>query len=304
MDFKLKGVVPPVTTPLTIDRKLDITSFERGINRMIDVGVNGLFFGGSSGEIAFLTDELRTQVLSEAVRIVQGRVPILAGVIDMQTERMVQHAQEARSLGFNAIVATAPFYAINSEVEIEQNFRCLAEVGLPVFAYDIPVCVHRKLSNELLVRLGSEGILAGVKDSSGDDVAFRLLCLANKDAGHPLSLLTGHEVVVDGAYLGGADGCVPGLANVAPELYVEQWNAAQDGNWAQVAALQDKAARLMKIAMSATATKGYGVGVGGFKTALMLMGIYSSNQMSRPVSRLEGADVDRIETILKAEGLL
>ena len=53
----------------------------------------------------------------------------------------------------------------------------------------------------MLVRLGEDGVLQGVKDSSGDDVSFRWLCLQNEDAGHPLQVLTGHEVVVDGAYL-------------------------------------------------------------------------------------------------------
>lgn len=68
-----------------------------------------------------------------------------------------------------------------------------------------------------------------MKDSSGDDVSFRFLLQDNERAGHPLSLLTGHEVVVDGAYLGGADGSVPGLANVDPAGYVRQWNAYQAG---------------------------------------------------------------------------
>ena len=77
----------------------------------------------------------------------------------------------------------------------------------------------------MLVRLGIDGVLAGVKDSSGDDVSFRYLTMANDLAGHPLQVFTGHEVVVDGAYLSGADGSVPGLANVNPDLYVDQWKA-------------------------------------------------------------------------------
>ena len=82
--------------------------------------------------------------------------------------------------------------------EVEQHFRLIHEaVDLPLFAYDIPVCVHTKLPVDMLVRLGKDGVLAGVKDSSGDDVSFRFLIQDNEDAGHPLQLLTGHEVVVD-----------------------------------------------------------------------------------------------------------
>ena len=50
-----------------------------------------------------------------------------------------------------------------------------------------------------IVIVGKDGVIQGVKDSSGDDVTFRWLVLENEDAGHPLQLLSGHEVVVDGA---------------------------------------------------------------------------------------------------------
>ena len=76
---------------------------------------------------------------------------------------------------------------------------------------------------------GFRGVLAGVKDSSGDDVGFRFLSIDNEQLGHLLQLFTGHEVVVDGAYLSGADGAVPGLANVSPDLYVQQWKAFKEG---------------------------------------------------------------------------
>ena len=82
--------------------------------------------------------------------------------------------------------------------------------------------MHTKLDPTMLVRLHRRRD-SGVKDSSGDDVLFRWLCIENEQAGHPLQVLTGHEVCVDGAYLAGADGSVPGLANLDPHSYVEQW---------------------------------------------------------------------------------
>ena len=63
---KLAGVVPPVVTPLTEDRRLDVASFERVINRLITAGVDGLFVLGSTGEVAFCTDAMRAQIIAEA----------------------------------------------------------------------------------------------------------------------------------------------------------------------------------------------------------------------------------------------
>lgn len=299
------GVVPPVVTPDTPDHQLDVVSFERSINRLIEAGVDGLFFLGSSGEVVFATDERRDQIVREAVRIVDHRVPVLVGIIDTETERVLEHGRRALALGADALVATAPFYALGGPADVEEHFRILhQELDAPLFAYDIPVCVHTKLPWKMLARLGTEGVLAGVKDSSGDDVSFRYLVQENEKNGHPLTLLTGHEIVVDGALLSGADGSVPGLANVEPEGYVRMWKAAQEGNWAEVKREQDRLNEISHIFDVTSGVQGYGAGVGAFKCALNLMGIFDSDQMPRPVKPLDGQNREAIKQVLVANGLL
>ena len=299
------GVVPPVVTPDTPDHQLDVVSFERSINRLIEAGVDGLFFLGSSGEVVFATDERRDQIVREAVRIVDHRVPVLVGIIDTETERVLEHGRRALALGVDALVATAPFYALGGPADVEEHFRILhQELDAPLFAYDIPVCVHTKLPWKMLARLGTEGVLAGVKDSSGDDVSFRYLVQENEKNGHPLTLLTGHEIVVDGALLSGADGSVPGLANVEPEGYVRMWKAAQEGNWAEVKREQDRLNEISHIFDVTSGVQGYGAGVGAFKCALNLMGIFDSDQMPRPVKPLDGQNREAIKQVLVSNGLL
>ena len=299
------GVVPPVVTPDTPDHQLDVVSFERSINHLIEAGVDGLFFLGSSGEVVFATDERRDQIVREAVRIVDHRVPVLVGIIDTETERVLEHGRRALALGADALVATAPFYALGGPADVEEHFRILhQELDAPLFAYDIPVCVHTKLSWKMLARLGAEGVLAGVKDSSGDDVSFRYLVQENEKNGHPLTLLTGHEIVVDGAFLSGADGSVPGLANVEPEGYVRMWKAAQEGNWAEVKREQDRLNEISHIFDVTSGVQGYGAGVGAFKCALNLMGIFDSDQMPRPVKPLDGQNREAIKQVLIANDLL
>ena len=303
--MSLTGVIPPVVTPLTADGNFDYDSFARNANRMIDAGVHGLFAMGSSGEVAFSTSERRDEVTSAAIEVAAGRVPVVVGVIDMQTTRVIEHAQRAQELGAAGIVATAPFYALGGEAEVERHFRVIADnIDLPLYAYDIPVCVHTKLGVNMLMRLGEEGVLAGIKDSSGDDVSFRILSIKNRDAGSPLALLTGHEVVVDGAYMSGADGSVPGLANIDPHGYVRQWDAYQRGDWDAVREEQDRLVRLMMITQVVEGVAGFGAGVGAFKTALNLMGIFETNNMPEPVTSLTGSNVEAIAKVLAEAGLL
>ena len=166
------------------------------------------------------------------------------------------------------------------------------------------MCVHTKLSPAHLVQLGVDGVLAGVKDSSGDDVSFRRLAAMNRAAGSPLTLLTGHEVVVDGAYLAGAQGSVPGLGNVDPAGYVRMDRAARAGDWETVQIEQDRLAALFEIVFQPVGKTGPAAGVGAFKTALRELGVFSTNTMSTPMSALEGEAVEKIRGILRSTGLL
>ncbi|GAB78732.1 4-hydroxy-tetrahydrodipicolinate synthase [Austwickia chelonae] len=305
MNTPFCGVIPPLVTPLTVDGELDLASLERLITRLLDSGVHGLFALGSSGEVAFFDDDMRAQVLDAVTGIVAGQVPVLAGCIDTQTHRVVSHIRAAEKTGVTGVVVTAPFYAITGQEEIRHHFTAIGEAAtVPVLAYDIPVCVHTKLAPEMLMDLARTGAIVGVKDSSGDDVSFRRLALQNRAEGEPLALFTGHEVVVDGAYLSGAHGCVPGLGNVDPAGYVRLHTAAQAGDWEQVRLEQDRLAHLMEIAFAPVGKVGPAAGVGSFKTALQLLGVFDTNTMSAPMTALEGSNVDAVQDVLQKVGLL
>lgn len=302
---RLTGVVPPVVTPLTDSGDLDVASLERILARMLEAGVDGVFALGSTSEVAFFDDAMRDRVLAAVTGIVAGQVPVLAGAIETQTARVLDRVRDASKHRVDGFVVTAPFYAITGPEETGRHYRLIgAQAPAPVWAYDIPVSVHSKLDSELLVALGVEGVIAGVKDSSGDDISFRRLALLNRAAGGPLTLFTGHEAVVDGAYLSGADGSVPGLANVDPYGYVRLHRAAVGGDLEAMRAEQDRLAALFEIVRQPIDRVGPAAGVGSFKTALRELGVISTNVMSEPMSPIDGEAVGRIRSILADAGLL
>lgn len=299
------GIVPPVATPLTSDGAIDHASLERLVDHLVTGGAHGLFALGSTGETAYLTNERRTEVLSTIVAAAGGRVPVIAGAIELTAERILASARPLVAAGADAIVTTAAVYAINDANETADHFRRIAAgIDVPLWAYDVPVRVHSKLGADLLVGLGSEGVIAGVKDSSGDDVGFRRLLAANAAAGHPLQLLTGHELVVDAMLLAGADGAVPGLANVDIAGYVRLWDAARAGDWATARTEQERLNELFEIVFTTSGRSGDAAGVGAFKAALLAQGLIDTATMAFPVRALEGEPVERIAEIVRAVGLV
>lgn len=306
MDTRFTGVIPPVVTPFTEDGEIDLDGIDRIVTHLVEGGVDGLFVLGSSGETAYLTDAQRDAVVGRVVAAADGRVPVLAGAIDSTAHRVIEQARRSQALGVDAIVSACPFYAINDAEEIADHFRAIAAaVDLPLFAYDVPVRLNgKKLGRDLLMGLGTEGVLAGVKDSSGDDVGFRRLVAANEAAGHPLALLTGHECVVDGMLLLGADGVVPGYGNVEPRPYVDLLAAARKGDWVEARRIQDRICAGFEIVFVAQGRSADAAGIGAFKTAMQAIGVIDSNAMAYPVKAFEGETKDKVVAIVREQGLI
>ncbi|GAB3624201.1 dihydrodipicolinate synthase family protein [Mariniluteicoccus endophyticus] len=288
MTFDLHGIVPPVVTPLTADGAVDHAALATHVERLVAAGVHGLFALGSTSEVAYFTDADRARIIDTTLAAVDGRVPVLAGCIDLTAARVVDQARSLSGLGLAGIVCTGPFYAINDLQEIVDHFRRIRDgVDLPVYAYDVPVRVHCKLPAPLVVELGREGVIAGLKDSSGDDVGFRRMIRLNEAAGHPLKLFSGHEVFCDGVLLAGADGIVPGLANVDPAGYVRLWDAACAGDWEAARAEQEKLNDLFEIVFTSVGRSGDAAGVGAFKQAMVELGMIARAEMAHPVKTLD-----------------
>lgn len=300
------GIVPPVCTPMTEDFEVDTASLERLIGFLLDAGVHGLFMLGSTSEMAFLTDRQRETVLDIAVRTTGGKVPVLAGVIDMTTAPSLDHARVAAKTGVDALVLTAPFYTRVSTEEIVAHFRTIhTEVGLPIMAYDIPSAVHVKIERPTVLAMAREGLITGIKDSSGDDANFRGLVMDAR--GLPgFSAFTGSELLVDAALLVGASGSVPGLGNVDPAGFVRIYNAARAGNWEQARDEQERLYRLFSIIYgSMPGRMGFTASaLGGFKTALMLRGVIATNAIGRPLTRYTADEVERVRQVLVEAELL
>lgn len=298
------GIVPPIVTPINDDGRVNFDDLARLVEYLLASGVHGLFALGSTGQVCYLSEEDRIAIVECIVRVNAGRVPVIAGAMEVSSQSVIRTANKMIAAGADAIVTTAPMYTINDETEVADHFRAVAAgISVPLFAYDIPVRVHKKLSPGLLVQLGKEGVIVGVKDSSGDDVSFRRLLAMNEAAGKPLAVFTGHEMIVDAMALIGADGAVPGVANVEAEAYVRLWNAAKAGDYATAVKEQKFINELFEIVFVPTGRSGDAAGVGAFKAAMAARGIISSPAMTAPLKGLDAQTTARIETIVDGLGL-
>ena len=298
------GVIPPLCTPLTEDGEVDTASLERLTGFLLGAGVHGLFVGGTTGEIAQLSDADRDAALRTVVDTAAGQVPVLAGAIDTGTRRVLDHARRAQALGADAVVVTAPFYVGIGEAEVRAHYETLhARLELPVVAYDIPSNVHYKLPPALLGELAQAKVIAAVKDSSGDLEGFQKVM--DGAAGSGAACLTGSETLADLAMERGADGIVPGLGNVDPHGYVRLHEAARAGDLATAREEQRRLTALFGII--GVADRGrvgpVSAALGAFKAALAIRGVITCARTQDPLLPLTEDEARRVSALVESAGL-
>ena len=238
----LKGIIPPLVTPLLDPQTIDREGTRRVIEHVLQGGITGIFLLGTTGEGPSLSYANRKEFIQLCSSIVQGRVPILVGITDPSFTETIQMVDCAKQAGATAIVLTAPFYFPISQPELLNYVRTVLEsIGdMPLMLYNMPGLTKVWFELETLKELAKEQNIVGIKDSSGDLEYFAQLCELRRQLRPDWTILMGPEHLTAKAIQLGADGGVNGGANVEPELFVELCQAAIQGDAERVGKLQER----------------------------------------------------------------
>jgi 4-hydroxy-tetrahydrodipicolinate synthase len=297
----LRGIVPPMVTPLLERDTLDVAGLERLIEHILTGGVHGLFILGTTGEAPSLSYRLRCELTERVCEQVKGRVPVLVGITDTCFVESVKIACKARDAGAQAVVLAPPYYFPAGQGELLEYLEHLTpELPLPLFLYNMPSYTKLVFEPQMVQAAADITGIVGIKESSGDMVYFhQLQSLLNERS--DFSLMMGQEELLAEAVLVGAHGGVCGGANLAPQLYVELYKAACSKDLSAVEALHKK---VMEIS-----TAIYGVGkyessyLKGLKCALSCMGI-CSDFLAEPFHRFRRSERNIIRRHIKELGLM
>lgn len=247
MPVPLEGTIPPVIAPLTENRELDADGVRRITEHLVAGGVDGMFVLGSSGEGPTLPRALAAALVAEYVKAAAGRVPVLAGVGESSTERALEAVRAAEDAGAAGIVAMAPMYfQADGDGEVIRHIEAVAaSTALPVVVYNIPHLTHHPITPAALTTLAAIDNVVALKESSGVWDTYEPLAGAAKSGG--LAVFQGAEGLIARSLAAGADGSVPGIANVVPGLAVELVRAGRSGDTARADRLQQELDRVCEL---------------------------------------------------------
>jgi 4-hydroxy-tetrahydrodipicolinate synthase len=234
---RLEGVFVPHITPFQRDGELNEDALRKCVQFWVEGGLSGLVPCGSNGEAPCLLREERKRVIEIVVDEVNGKVPIIAGTGAISTRETIQLTKDAKNIGVDAALVVTPFYFRHSNKEIYDHYSAVLEaVDLPIVIYNVPKFTGFSLDPKIVYKLASEyDNIIGIKDSSGNLSQIAELI---RLAGDKISVLAGTADIALPTLLLGGKGAVIAVANVAPRLCNDLYEAFKEGKLERSSRLQ------------------------------------------------------------------
>jgi 1-pyrroline-4-hydroxy-2-carboxylate deaminase len=229
------GVYPAATTQFDADLEVDLPATKRVQKALLQEGVHGLVLMGTVGEGNSLSAAEKRAVLTGAVEVAEGRVPVIAGVSELTTAAAVAFARDAERLGAAGLMLLPAMVYVPTPAELEYHFRSVADAtALPIMLYNNPPSYRVNIDIGTLSRLADVPNIVAMKESSPDPRRFTDLYNA---LGERFVLFAGLDDVVFEALALGARGWVSGLTNAFPRESIDLYEAVIKGDLARARAI-------------------------------------------------------------------
>lgn len=298
--MKLRGIVPPLVTPIGKDGHFDEHAMERLVAHVTSAPVSGLFVLGTTGEGPSLDYKTRRRVVQSTLRAKPANVPLLVSVTDTSLVEMQSFSDCAAAEGADSLVVAPPYYLAPGEPEI---FRWLdwleSNLPLPYYVYNMPGMTKVSISPKAVSYLVDFEKCRGFKDSSLDMIYLKKILSITKNR-EDFSVFVGPEELLLDALIAGADGGVNGGANVYPDLYVRTFEAFEHGDYMQARILQ---AKICELSNNIYSLGGYGPAVvKGIKACLSFHGV-TQETLVPPFDALTEAQRHTVNKVVDDLGL-
>jgi len=215
--FKLKGVVPPMITPFNKEGNLDIENLEKLVTFLKDK-VDGLYICGSYGSGPMMSVEERKKVTEVTVKVVNGKIPIVAHTGTTNSKDTVDLTKHAEAVGCDAAAAVGPYYFHHNEDSLLEFYGSMIKAvkpGFPIYVYHNPKFSGYGIPLDTMKKLKKMGI-HGVKDATFDILTFATYMRQLADENFDIAL--GTEAMWLSARALGCEAFIPGLGNALPEI--------------------------------------------------------------------------------------
>jgi len=226
-----EGIYPAMLSPFDENGNLDFDMFAKNIEAQVEAGVHGLIIAGSLGEASVLSNEEKYELLKHALKVVNGRVPVLLNIAENTTADAIKVATTSENLGADGLMLLPPMRYKSDDRETVAYFRAVAQsTTLPILIYNNPVDYGTYVSLDMFEELLLEPNIQAVKESTRDVTNITRLKNRFDDR---LKILAGVDTLCLESLMLGADGLVAGLVDAFPKETVTMYRLAHKGEYEQ-----------------------------------------------------------------------
>ena len=234
---EIKGIIPPIVTPMNQDESVNIPELRNQVERQIAGGVHGIFPFGTNGEGYILSLKEKEEILEAVVDQVKGRIPVYAGSGCISTQDTVYMSKRAEELGADVLSIITPSFAVASQKELYDHYVEVAKhVNIPIVLYNIPPRTGNKLLPETVAKLA--------KDDRDNLKAYIDL---TQDLDKDFSVLAGSDGNILFCLQNGGKGGIAGRANLWPKTVASIYNYFVAGELDKAQQAQDAVAALQRV---------------------------------------------------------
>jgi 4-hydroxy-tetrahydrodipicolinate synthase len=237
-NFRPEGVMAACITPFNDDESIDFDRLATHIEFLLAAGIKGILTIGGSGEYANLLPEERRRVVTETIRLVEGRVPVIVGCLGPSTREAVDIGRYGAKEGANALLVLPPYYIKPSFDGVLEHFETVAkEVDLPIVAYNIPSRTGWPLELSHLQAIADIPQVVALKECERDmaSISLKIAGLNGK-----MALLSGDDDLGFATLLSGGAGAIWASPNLHPKLCVDLYEACAKSDVAAALPLHNR----------------------------------------------------------------
>jgi 4-hydroxy-tetrahydrodipicolinate synthase len=162
-------IATAMVTPFDAKGNIDFHKTTRLIEYLINNGTDALVVSGTTGESPTLSKEEKIALFEHTVKVVDKRVPVIAGTGSYNTRESVELTKKAEKIGVDGILLVAPYYNKPNQAGLYEHFKTIAEnTDLPIMLYNIPGRSVVNIEPETVIRLSEIPNIKAIKEAGGN----------------------------------------------------------------------------------------------------------------------------------------
>ena len=229
-----KGAGVALITPFHEDGSVNYEKLTEILEEQIAEGTDAIVAVGTTGEAATLTEDEHIEVVAHTVKVVNHRIPVIAGTGSNCTATAIDLSQRAEKAGADGLLLVTPYYNKATQKGLYTHYKAIADaVSIPCILYNVPGRTGMKIEPKTMADLYyNVKNIVGVKEATGDvGSTAELMRLVDED----FLLYSGEDGIIVPLLSIGGSGVISVLSNVAPKETAEickKWFAGDvKGAW-------------------------------------------------------------------------